>query len=420
MRRPLAHPCKKPIASRSCVAVVLACAAMPSGAAAQTWTEDAAVRRALEVVPLEGLGAARTRAARGRGQTEAAWSPIELSYTREQTFGPGASGEDYIGATIPIDLGNRRGLRGEAWEHRALAEAGEIDRARRARIAEVRGAFHRVVALRESVAALAGWVERIDTVLESVRQREAAGDAARYDRLRLERERGVAVARHAAEDAARAAAESELASWLGVPGDALVVVDGDMAPSAPPPLTGAVARIDELPDVAAHREEVEAGRLDAESASRAWVPDIGIVLGAKLIDLYGNRTDGFFAGIVLGIPLFDFGGGARMTAEAESEAARIELEVARRDAERAIRAAHVEAERLAAAAAELVTESASRSADLIAIVEASYAGGEAGLLELLDAHRGAAEDRMTLVELGLSAWSARIELDRASGAEIAR
>lgn len=408
---------KKPMAARCCGLLLTLWALGVAPVEAQTWTEDAVVRRALELAPLDDLESARMRAARGHATTESAWQPIELSYTREQTFGAGSSGEDYIGATIPLDLANRRGLRGEAWEHRALAAAGDVDRERRARIAEVRLVFHRVVALRETVAALDGWVDRIETVLESVRRREAAGDAARYERLRLERERAVAVLRRASDEAGLAAAEAALAAWLDASG--ALALEAPLVPPPPEALADALARIDSLPEVAAHAEETEAGRLDAEAASRAWVPDIGLVLGAKLVDLYGNRTDGFYGGIVLRIPLFDFASGAGATADAEADAGRIALDLAHRDAERAVREAHAEAAHLARAAVELTAETAERSAELITVVEGSYAGGEATLLELLDAHRGAADDRLAAIALGLDAWIARIALDRASGAAVA-
>ena len=52
---------------------------------------------------------------------------------------------------------------------------------------------------------------------------------------------------------------------------------------------------------------------------------------------------------------------------------------------------------------------------LIRTSEAGFAGGELGILELLDAYRGAIEDDMTAIDLDLAARRARIELDVVTG-----
>ena len=45
----------------------------------------------------------------------------QITYVREQTFGAFGTGEDYLTVAQTIDLGNRRGLHGEAGEARARA-----------------------------------------------------------------------------------------------------------------------------------------------------------------------------------------------------------------------------------------------------------------------------------------------------------
>ena len=49
------------------------------------------------------------------------------------------------------------------------------------------------------------------------------------------------------------------------------------------------------------------------------------------------------------------------------------------------------------------------------IADAAYRGGELGILELLDAFRGAVDDELQGLELALLARRARIELERAAG-----
>jgi cobalt-zinc-cadmium efflux system outer membrane protein len=413
---------EKPIGVRclfsASMVLVLGFVSITSRSSAQALDEHEVIRRLTTSASLDRLARSRSRAALGHARTEGAWPAIELTYTREQTFGTGATGEDYIGATLPLDLANRRGLRGEAWEQRARAAEDRVDEERRARVAAARVAFHRAIAARAAIETLDAWIVRVDGLIAAVRARAEAGDVARYDLLRLERERATAAARRGREQALLDGARAELAAWIDLEGDHELA--GEILPPPPEPLTSAVDRIDALPDLRAFEEDAEAARLEAESAGRGWVPEVGLTLGAKLVDLYGNRTDGLYAGGVLRLPLFDLGIGARETAEAEAEVAREERVLARLDAEREVRGAHAEAARLADTARTFEAEATERSMELMGIVDASYAAGEATVLELLDAQRGAADDRLTAIDLGLAAWVARIELDRASGAEVIR
>lgn len=410
---------KKPTHGRCfVVALVLTATALSTmSARAQVWTEEAIVARALEVVPLDELREARADAERGAGRTAAAWAPLELAYTREQTFGAGATGEDYVGLNAPLDLANRRGLRGEAFEHRARAAEAEVDALRRERIRRVRRLFHRLAAGRARASALEAGIAHIDHVLSAVNDRVSAGDAARYELLRLERERATAGARLDVERASLARTEAELGSMIGA-GGAPLTIAAEPLPDAPPPLESLLAVGRTLPRVRVWEERETASRLDAEAGARGWFPDLALALGWKGVDQYTSRTDGFYAGIVVSLPIFDPGVGERQRAEAQGRVAMAERTLALSAIERAIRGGYVECTRLREAVLELGEASAARSEELVRIASASFAGGEASLLELLDAARGATEDQLVLVDLALRAWEARIDLDRIAGREV--
>ena len=55
------------------------------------------------------------------------------------------------------------------------------------------------------------------------------------------------------------------------------------------------------------------------------------------------------------------------------------------------------------------------AARLIEIAEVAYRGGELGVLELLDAYRGAYEAELQALEMASSARQARVELNRMTG-----
>lgn len=399
--------------------VVASLLSLSAPARAQVWTEEAVIARVTERTALAELGEARAAAERGAGRTERAWPPIDVTYTREQTFGVGGTGEDYLGASVPLDLANRRGLRGEAYDHRALAALAGVDSLRRERVAIARQLLHRVAAGRARVAALEAWLGEIESVLRSVETRVAAGDASRYDALRLERERATAMARRDSEASSVTRDEAELAALLGVPQDGLVVAT-EALPDAPPALTAVLETASALPDLRVWDEREEASRLDEEAAARGWVPELALSIGWKGVELMNLRNDGFYAGAVLAIPIFDLGLGARDRARAEARIAAAQREILRAEIEREVRGAHAEAVALRRAALDFAEASGARSEELVRVASAAYAGGEASLLELLDAERGAIEDRLVLVDLSLRAWEARIELERAAGEEESR
>ena len=60
-------------------------------------------------------------------------------------------------------------------------------------------------------------------------------------------------------------------------------------------------------------------------------------------------------------------------------------------------------------------DAASPAGELAQIAEVSYTEGEAGILELLDAHRTAARARIRAIDMRLAARLAQIALERVVG-----
>ncbi|MDP3216020.1 MAG: hypothetical protein Q8S73_18070, partial [Deltaproteobacteria bacterium] len=97
----------------------------PAAATSVTLTADEAVRRALARTPFADAVRGAIDAERGAARTLGAYPNPQIGYLREQTFGALGTGEDYLSVSQVIDLGNRRGLRGEAGERRANAAVHE-------------------------------------------------------------------------------------------------------------------------------------------------------------------------------------------------------------------------------------------------------------------------------------------------------
>jgi cobalt-zinc-cadmium efflux system outer membrane protein len=251
-----------------------------------------------------------------------------------------------------------------------------------------------------------------------VARRERAGDAAKYDRRRLERERAVAEVRAEAERAACEGARGRLHALIGEDSGAVVASGALLPEAAPSALPTLRASIDARPDVRALDWRAAAAALDRKAASRWWAPDVRLEAGWKGVDLgRGNRTDGFLVGVTLSVPAWDRSAGVARAAEGEARAAQGRRALLVAEARDGLGGARAEALRLRAAAETMRSKAGAASADLVRIATAGYEGGELGLLELLDAYRGAADDSVAALDLELAARRARIELDRVTGSE---
>jgi cobalt-zinc-cadmium efflux system outer membrane protein len=143
------------------------------------------------------------------------------------------------------------------------------------------------------------------------------------------------------------------------------------------------------------------------------VPDLRLEAGWKGVDLGGQgRTDGFLLGASLALPLWDQSSGEAQVAEGEARLARARRELLEGEIRGELGGARVQAMQLRRVASEFRQRTEAASGDLVRIAAAGYGGGELGLLELLDAYRGAADDALMALDLALGARNARIELDR--------
>jgi cobalt-zinc-cadmium efflux system outer membrane protein len=382
-------------------------------------TEREVVARALERPPLTDAIEGEVEIEEGRGRAASAYPNPQLSYMREQTFGTFGTGEDYLSIAQIIDLGNRRGLHGEAGDARARAARREGDATRVTIAADARVRFYEVLYRQDRVAALEGWTLRIDEALVIVTRREQRGDAATYDRRRLERERAVATGRLETERAALERARARLQALLARgAGGASVRVTGTLMPESDPAgLPTLRATSGSRPDLLALDLRIEAASLDRTAASRWWVPDLRLEGGWKGVDLgRQGRTDGFLLGASLSIPLWDQSSGLARVAEGEARAARGRRALLESELDGELGGARSEAVRLRRAAAEFREQTTAASGDLVRIASAGYEGGELGLLELLDAYRGAADDSLSALDMEHAARRARIEIDRLTGA----
>ena len=248
--------------------------------------------------------------------------------------------------------------------------------------------------------------------------REAAGDAAGFDRLRAEREAFDLDAERALAGTELARAQATLVGLFAtaVDPDKVIAVRADQVRQPVPPLATLLARAESTRgELLALAREAEAVEIAARAAARRSVPEPELVVGVKTSTAIGGDVGGVIT-IQASLPLFDRARPERaraaaqaVEAEARAEAFRLSLR-----AELAgLRSAVIQHR----GALDRYRAATDASGEVEQIARASYDAGERGILELLDAYRTVAEARMRLAALERAAWEAEIELEYASGWE---
>jgi outer membrane protein TolC len=279
--------------------------------------------------------------------------------------------------------------------------------------ADARALVARLLAEQEKLGAALTTVHQVEQIITLLRVREQEGEGSRFDRMRAEQE--LAEARQLSLDAAASAADARAAIGAALAdGTRVTRVTGTLyVDRAIPPVDVLTTRaISTRAELLALRASIDRFGLEADAARRARLPAPTVIGGIKRAD-DGRAATTEVLGISMTVPLFDSG---------RRESARWLAERDRTEAEQAWMTQTIKAQ--VAAAAEVLAlrqdairalEAQSPSDELGRIAEVSYTEGEAGILELLDAHRTVARARIRGIEMRLAARIAQIALERVVG-----
>jgi outer membrane protein, heavy metal efflux system len=400
-----------------CVAAALAC--LPRVVAAQTVLSEAealarlsaesprvrAIRSAIAIARAEALVAAR-------------WPNPRLTFNRESVAG---ITENMFLVTQPLPVTGRRGLEIDASSALVAASEQRADEEIRQLRAAVRRAYGDLVAAQLRETEIAASRDRMRGLAEILARREAAGEAAGYDRLRAEREVFEIEADLTTAGVDRARAQAALGALFEPSTDATTLVAANPQPlsSAPIPtveelLTNAESK---LPELLALRRDVESAEFASRAAARRSVPEPEVVAGTKSSNVSGGDV-GSVLSVHFAVPLFDRARPELALAQAhraQAEARIAAVQSVLRAEMAALRAVAVD-RRQAADRYRVSTESSARQLERIAQV--SYDAGERTILELLDAYRSSEASRLRQVTLDAAVRQAEIELELVSGWEI--
>ena len=349
--------------------------------------------------------------------TAARWPNPRVTYDRESVAG---ITEHMTMVAQPLPITGRRGLEVDAATAMVAATSNRSDDEVRRLRADLRLAFADLLAAQTRERELTAARDRLRELSEVLTKREAAGDAAGFDRLRAEREVLEIEADRAAARVERARAQGTLSAFFtDVPDPSrLAAVGVATAPTAVPPLAALVEQAESIRgEILALRREIEAAGFSERAANRRLIPEPEIVAGTKSSTAGGGDL-GSVITVHATIPLFDRARPERALAVARAAQAEARLAAFRltlRGQIAALRAVVVERR----GAADRYRANAIASADQIErIAQVSYEAGERGILELLDAHRVGATARIRQASLDAAVRQAEIELEFVSGWEI--
>lgn len=384
--------------------------------AEEPWTLARYVAEATARAPDAREAEAALSLERARVAGAGLWSNPRLRWDHEAAADAG--GQDVLALELPLVLSGRLGLEGEA-AAAGLAAAGS----RRARalaivVREAHARWFELLTAQRRHAALVASRDGVAEHASAIAAREAAGDSAGYERLRMELELAELDGRirEAAREQARAAAAA--GSFVGAEAPLAGELPGGV-PSPPDELEEqALAR--ELDarraDLAALALEETAATLSLDANERWFVPEPALTAGLlRTAPSAGDASLGWVVGVGLPLPIFARAQGASAEAEAKLAAARgrrsralaaIRLELRARSAE-----VHDRRERLAHHEREVV-ERAERLHDIAAT---AYRAGAAELLVLVDAERTRRDARLTTITLAHELRAAEDDLRLCAG-----
>jgi cobalt-zinc-cadmium efflux system outer membrane protein len=391
---------------------------LPSSGGAQSLpvTEAEALARLSPASPRVRAIAAGIDVARADVMAAGRWPNPRVTFDREAVAGI-TENMTMVSQALPIT--GRRGFEVQAASALVDASSSRADDALRRARADLRLAFAQLVSGQIRERELAASRDRLRTLVDVLAKREAAGDAAGFDRLRAEREVVDVDTDRAAAATERARAQAMLAGFFVDPVDpaSIVAVETSTTPAPVPPVDALVERAGSIRgELLALRKEIDAAYLSRRAADRRRVPEPEVVAGTKSSTAGGDIGSVFM--VHASLPLFDRNRPERALAEARARQAEARIEAFRvglRAEVAALRAAVIERRETAG---RYRTAAVNGAGQIERIAQVSYDAGERGILELLDAYRTGASARVRQATLDAAVRQAEIELEFVSGWEI--
>jgi cobalt-zinc-cadmium efflux system outer membrane protein len=385
-------------------------------AAQQVLTEADAVARLSLESPRARVARAEIDLVKAEALTAGRLPNPSVTLSREAVAG---ASESYLLVSQSLPVWGRRGLQMDgAAELVRAAEFRAEDLQRRLRV-EIRRAFVDLSIVEARERELEANLAALQSLAKVLGVREAAGDAAGFDRLRAEREALDVAATLGDARAKRVRAQAAVASYFFPPPDPTTLHAAPLAEqSSLPGVDDLVARARAArTDLLALSRETEAAQLQGRAAARSRIPEPELVAGLKTATAGDDRHGSVFS-LNFAVPLFDRAQPERARADARARLATAERDARLADISATVSGLRQAAQELRTAADAYRRTSVPTSNQLRRIAQVSYDAGERGILELLDAFQSASAARLRLLDLEAASAHADIDLEWATTVEI--
>jgi len=399
---------------------LVAAVVAPSGADAQSQslTEAEALARLSSESPRVRAIQAAAAESRAGVLGAARWPNPRVTFNRESVAGVS---ENITMVTQVLPVTGRRNLEIGAATATADAASRRADEGVRRARADLRLAFADLVSAQVRERELVVSRDHLRELAEALTKREAAGDAAGFDRLRAERELVDVETDLVSALIDRARAQADLGGFFAPGTDTSAIVAAVPASASRPSLPDLATLVQRAQsargDLLALLKEVDAANLSAQVADRRRVPEPEIVGGVKSSTAGTGDLGGVFA-IHATLPLFDRNRADRAAAEARGALASARADALRLTLGLEIAALHNAVMARREAADTYRARAVDGAAAIERIAQISYDAGERTILELLDAYRLSGAARVRQAQLEAAVRAAEVELEYASGWEL--
>lgn len=337
-----------------------------------------------------------------------------------ENFGGSAERRGFVGAEATLQLSQLVELAGKRTKRQRVAKAGQVvtgweyESERLEVYTATTKAFFNVLVAQTLVELRQRQLELAGSVLETVRERVAAGRVSQLEETKARVEAsGSRIALQRARRDLDTAHGQLVATWGGSPGSFSSAEGSLDALVAPPPLGAILLQLSENPDVRRWEAENALRRSELALEQARQVPDVTVSVGVRRYE--DTDDNAVVAGISIPLPLFGLNPGGVLEAErrlplgqALGEAAIVEVTRAARQAHNALSAVYSELR-------SLTDEILPGAEEAYEAAQTGYREGRFGLLDVLDAQRTLFEARTRHVESLGAYHGIRADLEHLTG-----
>lgn len=395
----------------------IATALAASTALGQPVSEAAYVQRALASGDAAKVIDAERQSERAESAGLGLWPNPGVEWQRESLgagVGPTGGTQDNFVVNVPLVLSGRTFVEANARDQSREAADLRHQHQRALLIREAVLRYRRAVAAQQRTAALKASRAVLGELAQIISAREKAGDAAGYDVLRIAIEASSVEADFTDAQVREQRALLEAAAFIAADEPIELDPEASDATSAPP-VDDKVA-IGARADIRSLDREIDAAAAAERAAARGFIPEVTLTGGAQVFRL--GETDsrwGYVVGLSIPLPFFQRGQEKLAQAHARralNESRRMQL----------LRAARAQLSLAVAELAARTTQVARFDADVVKratelrrVAGASYRGGSAELLVVVDAERTWRDAQLKKVELGLLLKEVALDVALLSG-----